>query len=320
MQGHSQRGMAIISALLIAAVVAVIAGAMLTRQTVFTRSLEAEQLRIQARWVLLGGLEISRQLLWDARRQDVLTRLDQPWARPIGPLATNQGVTFEGRLEDEQGKFNLSNLISFQQVDAAQLQSFERLCQLIGIDSALSQRISQRVISSYDQHLGKPDANGAGFNSGRETSPGADDSVLPAKRPMLRSLEDLADIAGLDPRLLQRMASYISVLPGKTWVNGNTASAEVLSTVVPGLDLSRARALVAERDGGRWFINRGDFANRLRLPQGAMDEVPVGMTSEWFRLRGQARREQRRVNIDALLHRSGDGGRPPQVIWSRVGV
>ena len=46
-----QRGMAIISALLIAAVVAVIAGGMLTRQTVFTRSLEAEQMRTQGQWL-----------------------------------------------------------------------------------------------------------------------------------------------------------------------------------------------------------------------------------------------------------------------------
>ena len=47
-----QRGMAIISALLIAAVVAVIAGGMLTRQSVFTRSLEAEQARVQGSAVL----------------------------------------------------------------------------------------------------------------------------------------------------------------------------------------------------------------------------------------------------------------------------
>ena len=105
-----QRGMAIISALLIAAVVAVIAGAMLTRQSVFTRSVEAEQLRIQGQWLLQGSLEHSRLLLWDARQKDVLTRLDQPWARP-------QGGAFEGRLEDEQGKFNLRNLVSRQQVE-----------------------------------------------------------------------------------------------------------------------------------------------------------------------------------------------------------
>ncbi|WP_339436516.1 MULTISPECIES: type II secretion system minor pseudopilin GspK [unclassified Pseudomonas] len=279
-----QRGMAIISALLIAAVVAVLAGAMLTRQTVFTRRLEAEQLRIQGQWLLQGGLERSRQMLWDARQKDVLTRLDQPWARA-------QSGVFEGRIVDEQGKFNLRNLVNRGQVDTEQLQSFERLCRLIGVDPAVSRRISQRVIASY---------------------------VPPAQYPMLRSLDDLSAIEGLDPNVLQRMQAYISVLPGPTWVNGNTASAEVLSAVVPRLSLSQAHGLVAERDSGHWFINRGDFVNRLRLPQIEVDSVQVGITSEWFRLQGQARREQRRVTIDALLHRPED--REPRVIWSRVGV
>ncbi|WP_339494995.1 type II secretion system minor pseudopilin GspK [Pseudomonas sp. EA_35y_Pfl1_P108] len=279
-----QRGMAIISALLIAAVVAVLAGAMLTRQTVFTRRLEAEQLRIQGQWLLQGGLERSRQMLWDARQKDVLTRLDQPWARA-------QSGVFEGRIVDEQGKFNLRNLVNRGQVDTEQLQSFERLCRLIGVDPAVSRRISQRVIASY---------------------------VPSAQYPMLRSLDDLSAIEGLDPNVLQRMQAYISVLPGPTWVNGNTASAEVLSAVVPRLSLSQAHGLVAERDSGHWFINRGDFVNRLRLPQIEVDSVQVGITSEWFRLQGQARREQRRVTIDALLHRPED--REPRVIWSRVGV
>ena len=286
-----QRGMAIISALLIAAVVAVLAGAMLTRQGVFTRTLEAEQSRIQAQWLLQGGLEYSRQLLWEARQKDVLTRLDQPWARA-------QGGAFEGRLVDEQGKFNLRNLVNRQQPDTEQLQHFERLCGLIGVDPAVSRRISQRVLGSYDQRI--------------------NDVVVPARYPMLRSLEDLAGIEGVDPALLRRLQGFISVLPANTWVNGNTASAEVLSAVVPALSVSQAQALVAERDSGRWFINRGDFVNRLRLPQVAVESVQVGITSEWFGLHGQVRREQRRVTLDALLHRPED--RQPQVIWSRVGV
>jgi len=282
-----QRGMAIISALLIAAVVAVIAAGLLTRQRVFTRSLEAEQLRIQGQWLLLGALEDSRQRLWEARQKDVLTRLDQPWARA-------QKGLFEGRLEDEQGKFNLRNLVNRGRPDAEQVQNFERLCGLIGVDGALSRRISQRVIASYDQ------------------------TDQPAKYPMLRNLDDLSSVEGLDPLLLQRMQGFVSVLPGVTWVNGNTARAEVLSAVVPGLSLSQAQALVAERDGGRWFINRGDFVNRLHLPQVEVESVLVGITSEWFRLQGQTRREQRRVTLDALLHRPEN--RQPQVIWSRVGA
>lgn len=275
---------------------------MLTRQSVFTRSLEAEQLRVQGSWLLQGALQASRQQLWDARRKEVLTRLDQPWARPFA------GVV-EGRLDDEQGKFNLRNLVSQQQPDVAQLQSFQRLCQLLGIDPSVSQRISQRVLASYAQRTG-----GSDVSSLRSTSPEAAQTLLPARAPMLRSLDDLA----LEPGVQQRLAAYVSVLPDNTWVNGNTASAEVLSAVVPGLSLSQAQGLVAERDSGRWFINRGDFVNRLRMPQLLVDSVQVGITSEWFRWHGRARREQRRVAVEALLYRPED--RQPQVIWWRVGA
>ena len=76
MNSHSppaakQCGMAIISALLIAVVVAVIAGAMLTRHTVFTRSLEAEQ-REALQVVAPGQLDRCRQR--DDRRGVVAVR------------------------------------------------------------------------------------------------------------------------------------------------------------------------------------------------------------------------------------------------------
>ncbi|MEG0117226.1 MAG: type II secretion system minor pseudopilin GspK [Pseudomonas sp.] len=308
-----QQGMAIISALLIAAVVAVIAAGMLTRQSVATRALEADQHRVQGRWVVQGGLEISRQLLWDARQRDPLTRLDQPWAQRL----VAQG--FEGRLEDEQGKFNLRNLVANERVDEAQIQAFGRLCELIGISAGLSQRISQRVIASYPRLLNPQIANNTNnFDSGRATSPSASRKPENPKLPMLRNLEDLRSVEGVNDAVISKLAPYLTVIPATTWINGNTATAPVLAAYVPGLSLERAQALINERDAGRWFINRGDFVNRLRMPSLELTSVKVGITSDWFRLRGEARREQRRVSLDALLHRSQD--RLPQVIWSRVGA
>lgn len=312
----NQQGMAIISALLIAAVVAVIAAGMLTRQSVSTRALEADQQRVQGRWLLHGGLEISRQLLWDARQRDPLTRLDQPWAQRLNA----QG--FEGRLEDEQGKFNLRNLVANERVDEAQVQAFQRLCALIGISAGLSQRISQRVIGSYpyllNPQIAENSASKNAFDSGRATSPNASRKPQNPKLPMLRSVDDLRSVEGVNEAVIGKLAPYLTVIPATTWLNGNTATAPVLAAYVPGLSLERAQALINERDAGRWFINRGDFVNRLRMPNLELTSVKVGITSDWFRLRGEARRDQRRVSLDALLHRSED--RLPQVIWSRVGV
>lgn len=321
--GAKQRGMAVISALLIAAVVAVIAGGMLARQTLFTRSVEAEQLRIQGTARLQGGLQWSRQLLWEARQRDPLTRFGQPWAKPIViPGSSAVETPFEGHLEDEQGKFNLRNLVANERVDPEQLRAFERLCEQLGVAAAVRGRIVERVIAGYPRLPDTERTNVATtahtFDSGRDTSPHAGGTPLAPTRPMIRTLQDLHGLKGVTTKILETLAPHVTVLPANTWLNGNTASAQVLAAYVPGLSLQQAQALVAERDGGHWFINRGDFVNRLRMPQLETTAVKVGITSDWFRLRGKARSGQRRVELDALLQRSPD--RLPQVIWSRVGV
>lgn len=317
-----QRGMAIISALLIAAVVAVIAGGMISRQSLFTRQLENQQWRAQSAWLLQGGLEWSRQVLREQRRADPLIRTGQPWSQPLaGPLAGARGGHFQGRLDDEQGKFNLRNLINNDQVDEQALAAFERLAQLIGIRPALAQQITERVIEGYPWRpapQSEPVTASNSFASGRATSPSADRQPRPPRRPMLRSLDQLANLKGMDSASLARLRTFVTVLPANTWINGNTAPAEVLAAQVPGLSVERARHLVAERDGGRWIINRGDFVNRLQMPQVAAESVRVGINSDWFRLFGQARQAQGEVRLEALL-RLHDR-QLPTVIWAQVGT
>lgn len=313
-----EEGMAVISALLIAAVVAVIAAGMIERQGLLTRQLENRQLALQGQWALEGGLQLSRQLLLEQRMRDPLVRTGQPWTRPILGLPSGM-VQFDGRLEDEQGKFNLRNLVVDGQLDAEALATFQRLCALIGVDARLATAIAGQVIDSYPQRPAQTPAKAEqGLNSGRLTSPAVAAQPLPAKRPMLRNLDALASLEGMNGKTLRHLQRFVTVLPALTWVNGNTASAEVLAAQVPGLSLPQASALVAERDGGRWFINRGDFVNRLRMPQLATTNVRVGINSDWFRLHGQARLGARALPMQALLRQRE--GQLPEVIWTRVGA
>ena len=313
-----QDGMAVISALLIAAVVAVIAAGMIERQGLLTRQVENRQLAVQGQWALQGGLQLSRQLLAEQRQRDPLVRAGQPWTRPMPDMAAGT-VVFAGQLEDEQGKFNLRNLVVDGRVDAEALATFQRLCALIGVEARLASAISERVIDSYPRQPATPMApQQAGFDSGRLTSPASASAPLPARQPMMGSLDALASLKGMNSQALQRLRRFVTLLPALTWVNGNTASAEVLAAQVPGLSLQQAAALVAERDGGRWFVNRGDFVNRLRMPQLAQANVRVGINSDWFRLHGQARQGQRVLRMQALLRQRE--GRLPDVVWTRVGA
>lgn len=202
MNGHRQRGMAIISALLIVTVVAVIAAGLIARQSAFIRALESEQLRIQAGWMLRGGLEWSRQLLLEDSRRDPLTRLDQRWAQPMRGLRLSSAeLPFNGQLEDEQGKFNLRNLLVDQRPDLQERANFERLAGLLGVRPKETRLIVERVLDSYARlpaEAPPAETQPAGFDSGRETSPGAVLRALPARMPALRRLDDLARL-GIPP-------------------------------------------------------------------------------------------------------------------------
>ncbi|WP_350446216.1 type II secretion system minor pseudopilin GspK [Pseudomonas solani] len=317
----SQRGMAVISALLIAAVVAVIAAGMIARQTRITRAVESENQRLQGAWAARGVLEWSRQRLWEERLREPSTRLDQAWAQPLRNLSLGEGTAFEGAILDEQGRFNLRNLVRDEQLDPLEMATFERLCALLGVSQEAAARIARRVIDAYAYRLYPPrseQANSSGFDSGRLTSPEAQNRAFEAKRPMLRRLEDLADLPGVPADALQRLAPFVTLLPMPTWVNGNTASAEVIAARVPGLGLERARALIAERDRGQWFINSGDVLNRLRMPDMTTELVRIGITSEWFLVRGLARAGERRSPVEALLFRAEES--QPRIVWSRVGA
>lgn len=320
MNGHRQRGMAIISALLIVTVVAVIAAGLIARQSAFIRALESEQLRIQAGWMLRGGLEWSRQLLLEDSRRDPLTRLDQRWAQPMRGLRLSSAeLPFNGQLEDEQGKFNLRNLLVDQRPDLQERANFERLAGLLGVRPKETRLIVERVLASYARlpaEAPPAETQPAGFDSGRETSPGAVLRALPARMPAFRRLDDLARL-GIPPATLERLRPYVTILPETTWINGNTARAEVLAACVPGLGLDQARRVLGERDRGRWFLNRGDFVNRLNMPQLQAQSVKVGITSDWFLLTAYARRDRQEVRLQALVQRKA--GESTAVNWMRVG-
>ena len=116
----------------------------------------------------------------------------------------------------------------------------------------------------------------------------------------------------MSPEVLATLANYLTILPRETTINANTASAEVLSAGIPGLDLAQARAVVDQRDEGQWFNSRADFFNRLGNP----DITPgnqIGVTSEWFQVTGQVTLDQTATVMQALLHRQS--GQIPTVRW-----
>jgi len=288
-----QKGMAVIGALLVVAAASVATAGIMERQSMLADTLAGERDRAQARWLLRGGLDWARILLFNDARSNAITLRSAIWAQPISGLEmrdpqSGRSAWFSGLIEDEQGKYNLRRLAANGSVQGAELAALQRLLTGLGAPHHLAGTIAGRVAAAQ---------------------PGPQQAASAAH---LRTLHDLAGIDGLGLETLAMLADYLTLLPGNTAVNVNTATPEVLSAVIPGLGLAHARALTGERDRGQWFNSRGDFLNRLDMP-GLKTEIALDVRSEWFKVTGEVALEHARARMQALLHRPGET--PPAIRW-----
>ncbi|HLU78265.1 MAG TPA: type II secretion system minor pseudopilin GspK [Burkholderiaceae bacterium] len=297
MSAATQKGMAVIGALLVVAATSVATAAILERQNLLADTLIGERDRVQARWLLRGGVDWARVILQNDARHNAVTLRSAIWAQPIAGLEVrtpdgSRSALFSGLVEDEQGKFNLTRLAVGGEVRAAELAALERLLNSLGLPTSIAPAIAVRV---------------------------AQTQAGPGRAPVavgLRSVEDLVALDGIDRRTVAILAEYLTVLPQSTPLNLNTASAEVLSVAVPGLELATARQLVEERERGHWFTSRGDFLNRLgdAVTEGTRQAL-LDVRSDWFKVSGDVRLEHAQVGMAALLNRQGNA--PPNLIWMR---
>lgn len=293
MTGARQKGMAVIGALVVVAAASAATAAIMERQSLMADALAGERDRVQAKWLLRGGLDWARVILSSDARNNAVTLRNAIWAQPIAGLEIraphgNRSAHFSGVIEDEQGKYNLQRLSVNGAVQGGEVAALEKLLTRLGMPAKLAAPIAARVAAS-------------------QASPHA-----PAAAPALRSAHDLIGIEGMDLETVAVLADYVTVLPRHTGINVNTASAEVLSAVIPALSLDQARAVADERDRGQWFNNRGDFVNRLGDAE-MVAGITLDVRSDWFKVSGEVVLEHARVGMRALLHRNGDA--VPTVHW-----
>lgn len=288
-----QQGMAVIAALVVVTAAAVVSAAIVERQAMLADTLFSERDRSQARWLLRGGLDWARVILFNDARRNPITRKDAVWAHPIVGLEVSapgdtRKAYFSGQIEDEQGKYNIWRLAVNGVVQPQEMAVLERLLEGLNLPSALAADIAGRVASAQTGQ------------------------ASPQAAPGLRTLDDLLALGRMSPDTIATLSAYLTILPQKAPINANTASAEVLSASVPGLDLAQARALTEQRDRGQWFNSRADFFNRLTEPR-ITPGNQIDVNSEWFKVTGEVILEPVATRMQALVHRQGDD--PPLIRW-----
>ena len=101
---------------------------------------------------------------------------------------------------------------------------------------------------------------------------------------------------GLPQQSVTALAPYVTLLPVRTLVNLNTASAVVLWASADGLDMADAQRLVQRRES-QYFRNLADAAELVR-GSSAISASTHAVASHYFEVRGRLRIGERRPRID----------------------
>lgn len=303
MTRSEQRGVAIVLAMSVVAVAAVAATAIAVTLSTWSRQRELAAHHAQAQTLIYAGVDWARSVLSDDRRASRVDHLGEPWALRLAPIPVENGQ-LAGFIEDQQGAFNLNNVVKDGKVNLAQLDYFRRLLSVLGLPTTLAGALADWI-----------DADSAAQPLG-----GAEDEYYLAMEPPYlaanRPLIDVAELAlarGFDVNVLTRLRPFVTALPGFTAVNVNTATPEVLTALVEGLSLDAARELVAQRNR-IYFVDNADFA--ARLPRGAVvagDNISV--SSEYFTITARVTINGVEARGVALLERKGP--RWPIILWRK---
>nr|WP_307766665.1 type II secretion system minor pseudopilin GspK [Duganella aquatilis] len=288
------------------------------QQQVQVRSMENQRLQLQTRWILRGALDLSRLIL----NQDLIdspnfTQMNGVWATPLEETrlddyvererlqGENFNATLSGRMTDAQSRYNLGNLANNRQVNPDQVAVFQRLLSNLRLDEGLAQGVAELVMKS--QSISTQQPAGSGPTSGTGSGVGVTDGTggTGGSEPLaLVRAEDLLAVSGFSPPAIDQLRDYVIVLPGRpTAINVNTAPAELLSALVPGLSLSEAQAMVNARKTA-YYLNTGTFLGTAQMA-GKKVVVPYDVRSDFFLAYSRVKLDRASLETQSLLHRPG---------------
>ena len=128
------RGVALITALLISALATMVAANLAWDNSLDVRRTMVLLNRDQAVQVALGAESWIINILHQDLEDSQIDHLGELWASDLPPLPVDNGEVF-GSIEDLQGRFNINNLIDNEgRVEQESLEQFRRLLNALGLD------------------------------------------------------------------------------------------------------------------------------------------------------------------------------------------
>lgn len=285
-------GFAAISAILIAGTVASIGTVLAWQGTLATRQAENIAAARQARQLVHAAAMSAAVLI--AQDDPRVDHRGEAWARSLPAMAID-GATISALLTDEQAKFNVNNLADSHGTSEVDLAAFRRLLARVGLPESLADAVLDWI--DTDGEVTDPQGAEDAYYAGRE----------PPYRAANREIGEIGElllVKGFTADRLRRLEPYLTALPGATRVNVNSASAELLAALLPGISLSTAQAIVAARDKEP-YGSKLEFTRRLPVSAAQAASDLLDVRSDYFAVRGTVRAGRISAGYRGLVGREG---------------
>ncbi len=305
-----QSGLALISVLLIFAIVAVLAGAMIERQGLDIQRSGNLQALQQAR-AYSSGIEyaVRSGLRLDFDNNPDVDHPEEEWAKPhTYPL---QPGSAEIQIFDAQSRFNLNGLHKTATDRSAQVQRFKNLLAELGLDQTIADR-TQKFMDENSQ---------------------VDNDYLSAEVPyrasynLFKHPSELLLVQDVNAESYRKLVPYITALPVSATLNVNTASNKVLAALSTSTSwsLSEADAVIGNR-GDDGFAKVDDFwglsevqpftgssgsssgTNSGSSTKEVWDKADFSVNSQYFEVFAKVTLADRIATIEMLIYRDAQTG------------
>lgn len=290
-----QSGVALITVLLVVALVTVICAALIMRQQLAIRSIGNQLLVRQAQYYAEGGELLAKALLRRDLKAGRTDYLGEPWANPQLSFPLDEGGELRLHIEDLSGRFNLNALADTGEMGNLALQRFQRLLLILQVRPVYAELLRDWLDTDQDP-IGPNGAEDALYllaDPAYRTGPG-----------QIAEVSELRLLLGMTESEYQRLAPYVTALPSNVGINVNTASAQVLACLGDGIAPASLQSLIEGRIK-TGFQDVGSFAQQLSA-FGVSDQG-LSVASEYFRVTTEVLLGDRRQVLASYLQRNEEG-------------
>jgi len=303
LKNKEQNGVALITVLMILAIMVTIAATMTGRLTMSLKRTEGLTFSQKVYWYGQASADLGKMILDENFADSSVVSLDQMWATPEMVFPLENGY-IGGRVRDLRSCFNLNVLELADQggVPAIPLRQFQNLLEALGV----SEYGAQMIAESTRDWIDEDDTSDAAL--------GAEDSFYQARgvphltaNNLMTDISELRSVQGVGPKTYEKIVPYLCAVPSRVQkINVNTVDieqAEILYALFKdelNISVNDLENLLQDRPTSGWgnieeFLAMGIFQN---VVLSAPLKAQLSVTSDFFQLTSIAEFEDRLLAVD----------------------